>query len=189
MRHVYIFVEGATEAQFLRRILAPELLKDIEIVPAGSSSEIASLARSVLVRRRKPIAVMMNADTLQPDLIAERRESMETMIRAAEASVPVKVIAVVPTTEAWFFAAPEAIGRAFGTPVAQEFIYLGRRDPSGVLQLLAEKYQKNWDSQQSLHQLDEKDLEKIRALPEVSELRTFLEQFQKEDKNVAIAVH
>src|SRR5437868_12251823 len=114
MRRVYIFVEGPTDAEFLRRVLPPEALKDAEVVTAGGSSGIPSLARSVLVRRKKPIAVVMDSDSLDPDVIEERQQSTEELIRAADASIPVKVVSAVPEIEAWFFAAPEAIGRVLG---------------------------------------------------------------------------
>jgi hypothetical protein len=35
MKQAYIFVEGPLDAEFLRRILLPEVLKDAEIVAAG----------------------------------------------------------------------------------------------------------------------------------------------------------
>jgi hypothetical protein len=182
MKQVYIFVEGPTDADFLRRILAPEVLKDAEIVPSGGSSGIPSLARSVLVRRKKPIAVVMDADSNDPEVIEERQEETEELIRAADSSIPVKVVSAVPEIEAWLFAAPEAIARAVGGPVPDDFIQLGKRDPRGVLQLIAEKNQREWNFKQAINLLDEEDIKKIRSLPEVSELSTFLTKFQKDDK-------
>jgi predicted ATP-dependent endonuclease of OLD family len=182
MKQVYIFVEGPTDAEFLRRVLPPELLKDAEIVPAGGSSGIPSLARTVLVRRKKPVVVVMDADSIDPDLIEERRESTEDLIRAADASVPLKVVTVVPEIEAWLFAAPEVIVRALGVSVSNELVQLGRRDPRGVLEQLAEKNQRKWDSMQAIGLLDAQDIDKIRALPEVSELSAFLKNVQKNDK-------
>jgi predicted ATP-dependent endonuclease of OLD family len=182
MIRVYLFVEGPTDAEFLRRILPPEVLKDAEIVIGGGSSGIPSLARSVLVRRRKPVAVLMDADSTDPETISERREDMAELIRAAAGSIPVKVIAAVPGIEAWLFAAPEAIERALGAPVPQDLVPLGKRDPRGVLQQLAEKNHRTWDFRQAMSLLDAQDIDKIRALPEVIELSTFLEKMQKGDK-------
>jgi hypothetical protein len=182
MKQVYIFVEGPTDADFLRRILEPEELKDAEIVPSGGSSGIPSLARSVLVRRKKPIAVVMDADSNDPEVIKERQEDTEELIRAADASIPVKVVTAVPEIEAWLFAAPEAIARAVGGSVPSEFLYLGKRDPKGFLQQAAEKNQRKWDFKQAIGLLDEEDIKRIRALPEVRELSTFLNNLQKDGK-------
>jgi hypothetical protein len=182
MKQVYIFVEGPTDAEFLRRILPPELLKDAEIVPSGGSDGIPSLARTVLVMRRKPVAVVMDADSLAADMIAERQESTEEFIRAAAGAIPVKVVVAVPEIAAWLFAAPEALARALGGTGPEELIHLGRRDPSGVLQQLAEKNHRKWDSMRAIGLLDAEDIARIRALPEVTELSTFLKKLQKEDK-------
>src|SRR5690242_2812486 len=114
MKRVYILVEGETDAEFLRRLLPPEVTKDAEIVAVGSSSEIPSLARSLLVRRQRPVAVLMDADSLSQSSIQERKESTEDLIQSAAASIPVKVVVVVPEIESWFFVVPEAINRIFG---------------------------------------------------------------------------
>jgi hypothetical protein len=182
MKQVYILVEGGADAEFLQRLLPPEVLKDAEIVIAGGSSGIPSLARSLLVRRKKPVAVVMDADSIDSDLIDERQTSTEDLIRAADASIPVKVIVAVPEIEAWFFAAPETIERVLGESVPPEFIALGKRDPRGVLLQLAEKSKTNWDSRRAVGLLDDHDIERIRALPEVSELSSFLRKVQTEDK-------
>src|SRR5262245_6955547 len=109
MKQVYLFVEGPTDAAFLRRVLPPAVTKEAEFVESGGRASIPSLARSVLVRRRKPVAVLMDSDSLAPAVIEEQRESTEELIRSAAASIPVKVVVAVPTIESWFFAAPEAI--------------------------------------------------------------------------------
>jgi len=182
MKQVYILVEGRTDAEFLQRLLPHELLKDAEIVIGGGSSGIPSLARSLLVRRKKPVAVVMNADSMDSDVIDERLTSTEDLIRAADASVPVKVIVAVPEIEAWFFTAPEAIERVLGESVPNEMVALGKRDPRGVLLQLAEKSKTNWDSRRAVGLLDDHDIERIRALPQVSELSSFLKSVQKRDR-------
>ena len=132
MKRVYVLVEGASDAAFLRRILPQEVLSDAELVTAGGSSGIPSLARSVLVRRKRPVAVVMDSDSLDPDVIEERQQSTEDLIRAADASIPVKVISAVPEIEAWLFAAPEMITRMVGQEVSAEWLSQGKRDPHGV---------------------------------------------------------
>jgi hypothetical protein len=179
MRRVYVFVETPTAAEFLRRIVPPELLQDAEVF-AGSG--IPGLAGSVLAQRRKPIAVVMDADSLAPDVIRERRQTVEELICLGKSPIPVKVIAAVPTIESWLFAAPEAIARVFGEPVPSDYVTFGRRDPEGVLQELARKSNRPWDFRQAIGQLDAGDIDRIRALPEVSELLAFLEKVQKDDK-------
>lgn len=182
MKSVYIFVEGPNDAEFLRRILPAELLTDAEVVTVDKGSGMPSLASSVLLRRKKPILVVMDADSLNPNLIEERQASTEELIRMANSSIPVKVVVAVPAMEAWLFAAPEAIGRALGQAVPSEFVPLGKRDPSGVLQHLAERNKTKWDFRRVLDLLDAHDIDRIRALPEVSDLCSFLKSVHKDDK-------
>ena len=182
MKRVYVLVEGETDAEFLRRLLPPEVTSDAEIVAAGSSSEIPSLARSLLVRRQRPVAVLMDADSLSESMIQERKESTEDLIQSAAVSIPVKVFVVVPEIESWFFAIPEAINRIFGQETPQDLVVLGRRDPKGVLHQLEERSKQKWKTGEAIRQLDSQDIEKLRRLPEVTELSKFLEEVQKDDK-------
>src|SRR5580704_6478516 len=139
MKRVYILVPGPTDVAFLRRILSQELRKDTEIVNAGGSHGIPSLARSLLVRRKRPVAVVMDSDSVNPDVIEERQQTTEDFIRAADSSIPVKVVTAVPEIEAWVFAAPETLEHIVGQKVSTDWLALGKRDPKGVLQQLAEK--------------------------------------------------
>jgi hypothetical protein len=124
----------------------------------------------------------MDSDSLDPDVIEERQQSTEDLIRAADASIPVKVVSAVPDIEAWFFATPETIGRLVGRKVSAKSLSLGKRDPHAVLQLLAENNKKKWDINKAISALDAHDIERIRAIPEVAELSAFLLAMQKEDK-------
>ena len=104
-----------------------ELLSNAELVIAGGRSGIPSLARSVLVRRKCPVAVVIDSDSVDPDVIEERQQSTEDVIRAADASMPVKVVAAIPEIEAWFFASPEIIERMVGQKVSEEWLFWKER--------------------------------------------------------------
>lgn len=182
MKRVYILVEGPMDAIFLRRVLPQDVLCDAEIVPSGGRAGIPSLARTLLVRRKTPIAVVMNSGSLDADVIDEQQQSTEDLIRAANSSIPVKVISLVPEIEAWFFVTGETIGRITGQMVSSEWLALGRRDPKGVLQQLAANSQKKWDTEHAIAELNASDVEQIRRLPEVTELTTFLQQLQESDQ-------
>jgi hypothetical protein len=171
MKKAYILVEAAMDAELLRRVLAPEAQKDAEFVVA--SSGIPSLARTLLVRRRVPVAVFVNADSLNPSLINERRDGMEELIRAAAASIPVKVVFVVPEVEALFFLCPDVIERVIG-PIRPEFVVLGKRDPRGVLTQIAKENNRKWDVAQALAFLTPADVECLRKSEAIQELTAFL---------------
>jgi hypothetical protein len=173
MTRAYVLVEGQTDAELLKKVLPPAAQQQVEFVVANGS--IASLARSYLVRRRVPVAVFMDADSLNPEVVEERRQSTEELIRAASAAVPVKVVVVVPELESLFFAAPEVIEKVLGQQIAPIFISLGERDPKGVLSQLAAAGNTTWDTFRAIAALDAQDLERIRATAPVQELISFLQ--------------
>ena len=178
MNRVYVLTEGPSDMAFLRRVLSEETLSGVELVNGGGSSGIPSLARTLLVSRKCPIAVVMDSDSLNPDVIEERRDSTAELISAADASIPVKVVAAVPEIEAWLLAAPASIERYFGQSVSEEWLALGKGDPRGALRWLAERSNKRWDINQAIGGLDNQDIQRIRAVPEVAELSTFLQEMQ-----------
>lgn len=84
--------------------------------------------------------------------------------------------------EAWCFATPEALERVLGQQVSAEWLAQGKRDPKEVLRRLAETNQKQWNLAQAISTLDAQDIERIRAIPEVAALSTFLHELQKGDQ-------
>lgn len=179
MKRVYILVQGPTDAAFLHRILPQEVLQDTEIISAGGNSGMSSLARSLLVRRKRPVAIVMDSDSLNPKVIEERHQTTEEFVRAADASTPVKVISVVPEIEAWFFATPGILEQLVGQQIPPDWLALGKRDPKAVLRQLAEKNQRKWDTDQAINALKTEDIERIRAIPEVAELNNFLREMRE----------
>ena len=176
MKRVYVFVKGQTDEEFLHRVLPAEVTNQTEFVKAGGSAHITSPARSFLARRRIPLAVLMDADSLNPEVIEDRRESTDELIQAAAGAVPVKVVVVVPEIETWFFAVPEAIERILGEKAPADLLTLGARDPKGVLTQLSQRSKVEWDSLQAIHSLDEQEIERIRARTDVAELTQFLQK-------------
>ena len=84
MRRVYVLVEGPSDAAFLRRILPKEDAKLAKSSTRAGVPESPSLARSLLVRRKCPVAVVMDSDSVDPDVIEERQQGTEDLIRAAD---------------------------------------------------------------------------------------------------------
>ncbi len=93
----YIVTQVDADAQSLQRGLPPEVLNETVFVPAGSRSAVISMARSLIVRRQAPLAVVLDADTTAPRLIREQCQSIEEVIGMVSAHVPFKVILAVPT--------------------------------------------------------------------------------------------
>jgi hypothetical protein len=93
-----------------------------------------------------------------------------------------KVFLVVPEIESWFFTVPEAIERGLGEKVPADLLTLGQRDPKGVLALLSGRSKASWDSLGAIAALDDKEIDRIRARPDVTELIRFLQEVLAGDK-------
>jgi hypothetical protein len=90
----YVLTEEPLDAGALRDALPSELRDGVEFIAAGSISSVKSLARSLLVRRRTPVALVIKGAPLAPELTEERRQNTEEMVASVAAGVPVKVLTV-----------------------------------------------------------------------------------------------
>jgi hypothetical protein len=174
MTSIYLFVKDKTDADLLKRILSTETLEGVEFVVAERTGRIPSLARTYLVQRRTAVAVVMDSDTLEPNLIEERQQEVEELIRMVAGNLPVKVLMAVPEVDAWFFAVPGVIERVLGVGVPAEWVPFGTRDPKGVLKELSTRAGTPWNRQRAIDALEETDIEQLRKLPLIQELCEFL---------------
>ncbi|MEB3311886.1 MAG: hypothetical protein VKJ02_16800 [Snowella sp.] len=181
----YIVCEGSAELRLLQRILPRELLKDIEIVAAGGLFAIKSLARSLVVRRQVPVAIIFNTNSVDPDLIQERISSIEEIVKSVSIGTPVKVIPAVPAIEIIFF---EDIGLLswllkYGPSQTQELMNLAKSQPDKAVRKFRNTAQRYDENNELFNQLTDDDLEVIRQVPFIKETIYFL-QSVKETANV-----
>jgi hypothetical protein len=132
----YVVTEGPFDAELLRRVLPQELLEGVEFVVAGGVSAAKSLARSLLVRRQTPVAVVLAAEAVSPELVQERRQSMEEVVESVAGNVPVIVIVAIPAMEAILFHDPALLERRFGQTLPESLCAFARTNPRDVLEQL-----------------------------------------------------
>ena len=171
MTKAYIVVEGEADKAFLERLLEPRLLQDVLIVVAEARYGILSLARSLLATRRKPVAVLMDTDSVDDDRVREERASIAELLSIVAGNVPTHVVTPVPTLEAFFFASPELLERFFGSAISSDLIVLGKRDPRGVLDLSAQQKNKPWQVKDITDILNSHDIQRIRETSDLKALR------------------
>jgi hypothetical protein len=93
----YVLTEEPLDTDALREALPSELLDEVGFIAAGSISSVKSLARSLLVRRRVPVALVIRGAPLAPELTEERRQNTEEVVASVAAGVPVEVLTVQDT--------------------------------------------------------------------------------------------
>jgi hypothetical protein len=171
----YVITEEQFDEDLLRRVLPQELLEEVVFVPDFARSNIVGMARTLIVERRKPLAIVMDAGSFVPEVIQERRQSREEVVGIVAGGVPFKVILAVPALEAVFFQDPCLLERAFAQPIPADVLPLARFDPSGSLDQLFARSTTIKNRTELLQVLTETEIAILRNAPVVQELIEFLQ--------------
>jgi hypothetical protein len=169
-----VIVEGHTDARILQVVLPASLQKNTMILMAGDRGSLPSIARTMLVKAHKPVAVLVDTDSVDRAIIHERLQTTEELLKSVSGRIPVKVIPLIPTIEALFFEAPGLMQKLFPSTVTSELLLLAEHDPKEALsQLLGIKADLPLIGK-LLDRLDDEDVEKLRATRPMAELLDFL---------------
>ncbi len=99
----YIVCEGSYDVALLKRLLPEALGSNVKTVEAGGFSAAKSLARSLIVRRQTPVAIVADADTVIPEQVEQRLKDTEEIVGNVAVNTPVKVILATPALDIIFF--------------------------------------------------------------------------------------
>jgi hypothetical protein len=175
----YVVTEGPLDVALLGRLLPEDLQQDVLLVQGGGLSSAKSLARSLLVSRRTPVVLVMDADSVVPEVIEERRQSAEEIIGGVAAHVPNKVVVAIPTLEAVFFRDPAILERLLGRPVSEDVRLVARYDPKGGLERLLGTTCTLQKREELLAALTPEDLAVLQQSEPIKELMDFLTEARK----------
>ncbi len=175
----YIVCEGERDAQFLRRVLPEELVNNVEVVAAGGFSAVKSLARSLIVRRQSPVAIVADADAIAPEQVEERLKNTEEIVGNIAANTLVKVILAAPTLEIIFFRDISLLARLLGHTPSQDVLNLAIYQPQKALNQLISQSRKYQSQTQFIEQLTDEDLKVLRKAPVIQEVIQFLQSVRE----------
>jgi hypothetical protein len=103
MTRAYVVTEGTFDSEILKRLL-PEAVVAHTVFTAGSGRYGAhALASTILAVKRRPLALVVDADTEDESLIREQEEFSRELLSQAAAGIPFTVLTAVPQMEAVFF--------------------------------------------------------------------------------------
>jgi hypothetical protein len=131
--NAYIVTEGPLDKKLLQRLLPTELLQEVGIVEAGSLSAVTAMARSLAVRHKVPILVVVDSDSVEPRAIAYRRTDINELI-AGIAVKPVEVLLAVPQMEVVFFQDRNLLTQWFGDRLTPEILIRAEFQPRQMLE-------------------------------------------------------
>jgi hypothetical protein len=174
----YVVTEGALDKDILKLLISQDLSGDVEIVDGGSLSGATSMARSLLVRRRVPVALVADAHSTSPELIEERELGLRGLLENISADTPSKVILVVPELEGIFFEAPSILERILGIEIPATTVVLAQASSEKALGELLQKQRKYQSLRDLLDALSPADLAQLRETKPIAELNRFLHRAQ-----------
>lgn len=129
----YVVTESPEDAELLERVLRHGATEaEFFVVPAGGKANASSLARSLLAGRSDPVVLVVDADTRDPDMVAQQRTDLEAALGLVAPPDSYRLIVMVPALEALLLRDDvwDATGRA---PLSELDQQLARYAPREVL--------------------------------------------------------
>lgn len=171
----YIITEGPFDTQLLQLLIPENLLDKVGIVTADGVSNAISLARSLVVRRQVPVALMIDADSIAPELIQERCQSIEEVVQSVAGNILVKVVAAIPEMEIIFFQDASLLSRIFGFELSEDFLTSANLQPRKALEQLFSRSKTIYNRTDFITTLEDNDIEILRKSCVIQELIQFLQ--------------
>jgi hypothetical protein len=173
----YIVTEGQFDGALLTRLLAEEVRSGVHITSGSGKSGAQSLARSLVAARRRPVALVLDADTTEEALIREERLVARELLAMASPGIPTEVIMAVPSMEVLFFKDRNLLGRLTADNLPDEQWVQARFQPRRVLeQFLRTARASVHGLPDLLRGLEDADVALMREHPPVSEILGFLRE-------------
>lgn len=175
----YIVCEGPLDGQILKTVLPANLLTDVGVVAAGGVSAVVSLARSLVVRRRVPVVIVVDADSVVPELVQQRRKDIEETVESVSINTPVKVVMAIPEIEIIFFQEASLLSRLLGYVPPQDILDRALLQPKKALEELISQSERFHDISQIIDRLANEDIEILRSSSVMQEIVYFLQSVRE----------
>jgi hypothetical protein len=181
-----VVVEGPDDARLLRALAGRELAGRLRVFAAQGLASLATVGRNILFDEGGPVLVVMDSETLDPQLSRELQGLTAAALswpltsgvpipRDAESAPPFKVFAFVPEIEVVFFEAPQALDRLLGKATPQEKVKDGLLVPKPTLLELLKNGRPHRDYQSLLEDMDPQVQEAIASGRQAKALRATIE--------------
>jgi hypothetical protein len=172
MPAAYVVTEGKIDAKILKRCLPEGLTKEVYITIGEGWSSAMSLAGSILVVKRRPVALVVDADSEDETAIEERRDFARSFLRRASVDVPFEVFLAVPEFEAILFQNKSVVSHLLARPISDGEFEAAKHRPKKWLTTAGVGYPKEMAS--LLGRLTQDDLAVLRGHELIGALSNFL---------------
>jgi hypothetical protein len=180
MPRAYVVTEGQADADLLRRVLADDLVEDVEFVVGRGRSAAESLARSILAVKQTPVALIIDTNTTDERSIDEQVDFLRYYLDQGSGSDAFEVIPAVPEIEAVLFHDRSLVERITKQQFSEREWQMAKRHPKESL--TASLSDPPAGVRHALEELTEEDLDALRRHPLVLKLSEFLSPVSSEDR-------
>jgi len=103
MNENIIITERRSDAELLQKLLPDEIVGNSRFIPSAGFSSAVSKAKSIAIRLRHPVFLVLDSDTAEHNEAEEKREQIEYIFRSLGKSDQVNVFLFEPEIEVIFF--------------------------------------------------------------------------------------
>ncbi|MCJ2091362.1 hypothetical protein MKK67_02385 [Methylobacterium sp. J-072] len=135
----YIVTEGPADAIVLRALLHEAGREDIRVLEAGGKSSAVSLGTSLALNDDNRVAIVVDADTTDPDRVLEQQDIFQDLQRDTSGDEACRLFVAVPTLEEDLFKDVEHFSSVFDLKLGGERVENGRKDWGSALKRLLPK--------------------------------------------------
>lgn len=169
MTTINIVVKGDSDKQFLAQILE-DLTQSyaIQFFTANARNEAHTLARTLQVRKHDPVALVLDAETTNPDRILEEKSTFDLYLRLTSEGIPFKVVLFAPEIEGIFVSDKNVFEFLTGKKMEPNEERLSKAAPKVYLSTV----QPDWKKRAL--RLGEPELQALREVEPIKQLRTFI---------------
>jgi hypothetical protein len=169
-----IVTEGNSEGLLLSKLFSG--IENIKIKAGSGYSSAVTLASSILTYHKKPVLLLLDAESSDQTDIAERYDFVKGYLSMSTPGAVFKIILFQPELETVFFEDAKVAEHLMGRPLTEPELKLARLHPKQVLQ---EAMPGN--DVEMISKLNEDDIARLRQLAVVKEIKSFL---QPENENL-----
>jgi hypothetical protein len=172
MRQVYIVTEHPQNGLLLKRLLSGQFGEQLFFLRAESAYDAESRASSILASKRQPVVLILDAKTHDAEMIQERLQDLNFLMRMAAAGTPFKVLLVEPDLSVLFFQDREMLESLVAKPLTDLEWRLAQQSPELFLEMLPGGKTGFWEAR--LRDLTEEQVRVLGQHSVVQGVREFL---------------
>jgi len=146
----------------------------IQVRAANSNGGASRSAREILFWRREPVAVVIDAHTLSPDMMAEQCGWVQLLLERVAPPSEWRILAVAPEIAVLLFRDEQLLRSLVPVSPSFEQLIRGRYEPNRVLAELFAQAGEQPFPVALLQRLEQADVSALWAAPELRSLEEFL---------------